>query len=86
MYVFYLPWFRPIHDDLDLARIHGKTICGKDEPKVLDSVFGEETLVGLGVKCIELETPEYFPYMLDVIVGIVGKNKDVVEIDDNIDI
>ena len=86
MYVFYLPWFRPIHDDLDLVRIHGKTIFGEDEPQVFDSVFGEETLVRLGVKCIESETSEYFLYMLDVIVGIVRKNKDVVEIDNNIDI
>ena len=86
MYIFYLPWFRPIHDDLDLARIHGKTIFGEDEPKVFDSVFGEETLVGSGIKCIESEMSEYFPYMFDVIVGIVRKNKDVVEIDDNIDI
>ena len=62
------------------------SVFGEDEPKVFDSVFREETLVGLGIKCIESETSEYFPYMLDVIVGIVGKNKDVVKIDDNIDI
>ena len=58
----------------------------KDEPKVLDSVFGKETLVGLGIECVDSETVEYFPYMLYVIDGIVGENQDVVEIDDNIDI
>ena len=68
------------------ARIHSKAIFGKDEPKVLDSVFGKETLVRLGIECIESEPSEYFPYMLYVINGIVGENQDVVEIDDNIDI
>ena len=56
------------------------------EIKVLDGVLGEETLIGLGIKCIELETPEYFLYMLDVIIRIVGKNMDVVKIDNDIDI
>ena len=74
----YLPWFRPIHDDLDFARIHSKTIFGKDEPKVLDSVFGKETLVGSGIECIELKTTEYFPDMLDVVGGIVGENENVI--------
>ena len=78
MYIFYLSWFRPIHDDLDFARIHGKTIFCKDEPQVLNSVFGKETLVRSGIECIESETLEYFLYMLYVFVWIVGKNKDVV--------
>ena len=71
---------------MDFVRIHSKAIFGKDEPKVLDSVFGKETLVGLGIECVDSETAEYFPYVLYVIDQVVGENKDVVEIDNNIDI
>ena len=78
--------FRPILDSLDFGGRHLQTIGGEDKAEIFDGISGEVAFVGTEIKTMLSETSEYFSDMILVFFGIVGIDKNVVEIEDDTDI
>ena len=76
----------PILDNLEFCRVHLETILGKDKAEVFYGVDRKVTLVRSSKEAAFLEALEHLMDMLFVLCLVVGVNKDVVEIDDDVNI
>ena len=86
MIVFDLTRFRPVQNSFNFRGIHFETIFQEKESQIFDGISGKLAFVRTAVKAMLPELTKNFPYMCFVLGRVVGKNKDVVQIDNNIDV
>ena len=67
-----LPRFGPTFNYLNLGGVHFESLGQEDVPKILDSIFMELALFGLGEKLVLAKTSEYFANVFGVLLRIVG--------------
>lgn len=84
--VLHFAGFRPVLDNLDFSRIHSQTVRRKKESKILNSILVKSTFVGSSVEPMFSESSENFLNMFAVIIGVVGVDEDVVQVDDHCDV
>jgi hypothetical protein len=81
-----VPGFGPIEDSLDLVFGHGNAVSGNDETEEFDRFRVELALLGLAEEIVFPETPEDFFDVFLVVIGIVGVDEDVIEVNDDVEV
>ena len=86
MNIFNFIGFGPVLNDLDFSGIHAETARTDDVPKIFHRIRVETTLVTIYKETMFSEVSEYLFDMLLMVSHVVGKDEDVVQIDQDIDI
>ena len=80
------PGFRPVQDCLYLRIGHRKALSGEDVSEVFHGLRMEFALVGAREKLVLAESSEYLADMFSVVLGVVGVDENVVEVDHHADV
>ena len=86
MNIFNFHGFRPVLNDQDFSRIHAETAGTDDVPKVFHRIRVETTLVTIYKETRFSEALEYLLDMLLMVSHVVGKDEDIIQINQDVDI
>jgi len=86
LHIFDFSGFGPILDEFDLVLGHSKAVGWENVSEVFDSVYMEKAFVSASIQVILSESLEYVSNTLSVLVKIAWIYKDVVQVDEDLNI